>query len=291
MRGHWIGTAGAAAGNYTAYTIAGAALDGLADAVLVRAIGVADVRADSRLRWNVAFRNGGDIGISTDQEPVTRGLSILNCLITDGAVAGPLVRIGADADLNALAGVYLSHSTVFGARCNMAYEDTVTPSAVKHLMFLRGCILQEFNHKDDTFAWQAGHTNTWAVGHHVGFHGNVYLDVTNNGSLGPSAASWLGEVLEADSVRGRFTGQPMPPVFTDGTAGTGDFTLVDDAGFAAHPDTLVLAGDDLIAEADWTANLAHGRIAARRQVAPFDLTGQPRRADGSGAAGAYERGP
>ena len=291
VRGHWIGAAGAAAGDYTAYTIAGAALDGMADAALIKAIGVADVRADGRIRWNVAFRNGGEAAISTDQEPATRGLSILNCLITDGAVTGPLMRIGADGDLNGLAGIYLSHSTIFGARANLAYEDTAMPSAVKHLVFLRGCILQEFNHKDDTFAWQSGHTHTWAIGHHVGFHGNVYLDVTNNGSLGPSQASWLGEVLEVGSVRGRSSGQPMPPIFTDGTAGTGDFTLVDDASFSARPDTQTLAAADLIAEADWTVNLAHGRIAAGRHVAPFDLTGQARRTDGSGAAGAYERAP
>lgn len=291
VRGHWIGAAGAAAGDYTAYTVAGAAFDGLNHAALIKAIGVADVRADGRLRWNVAFRNGGEAAISTDQEPANRGLSILNCLITDGAITGPLVRIGADGDLNALAGIYLSHSTIFGARCNVGYEDTAAPSAVKHLVFIRGSILQEFNHKDDTFAWQSGHTRTWAVGHHVGFHGNVYLDVTNNGSLGPSAASWFGEVLEAGSVRGRSSGQPLPPIFTDGTAGTGEFTLIDDAGFAARPETLTLAADDLIAEVDWAVNLAHGRIAAGRQVAPFDLTGQVRRVDGSGAAGAYEWSP
>lgn len=200
-------------------------------------------------------------------------------------------RIGADGQLAAIANFVSMHNTIPGTgpggsnqgRQNSCYADVQnagtggTAAGVSKQMVEMFDLLFQRNSKADTFAngsqggaaTNTGRTGNWRKRYGVGDLGVVVVapDALGGSSASESGGNWLGEALPAGSA---FNVGEVNVTFADfkaGSAGAGG------GGYA-------LTG---------VGNAAYERVPGGRGVLSFDLAGNARRADGSGAAGAYER--
>lgn len=173
------------------------------------------------------------------------------------------------------------HNTVPGvgvgssnqARQNGIYADFAAAAGVQKQMVEKYDLLHQRNTKGDTFTdltTVTGRTGTWRYRYGVGSGGIVVVTGDASGGLGsapdPSGGSWSGEYLEPGStvVAGEANVSFTNNASGSAGAGGGDYSLTG-------------------------VNAAYNRVPAGAAVLKYDLAGNLRRNDGTGAAGAYER--
>jgi hypothetical protein len=173
---------------------------------------------------------------------------------------------------NTIPGVGVGSSNI--ARQLGAYADIAGTVGVPRRIVEKFELLHQRDCKTDTFTVNTtvtGRTANWRYRYGVGLIGNVVVTGDASGGLStvvdPSGGNWSGEYLEPGST---WTAGEANVVFVDNKAGSSG------AGGGSYS----LSGD---------ISAAYDRVPADRAVLRFDLAGAPRRNDGSGAAGAYER--
>lgn len=215
-----------------------------------------------------------------------RGIAIVQCL-WETKFAGPVLGISRDGNANSCENVNVQHLTIPGesstggdasARFNFCYNDSVGSARVVKEGYLRFCLLNNLNCKTDTFTSggtidPTGRTGNWFTRYRVGSFGNVIPKTqqgdstydANGGNAAGGQGNWFGEYNPSDTVGG------VSVAYTNNQAGNG----------AAGGGTYTLAGG--------AANPAVGKVPSGMAVLKYDLAGVPRKNDGNGAAGAYER--
>lgn len=212
--------------------------------------------------------------------PRARGSALVNVLIEGTSPgASAFMRISGDGNLSATKQHYIYNLGGYGEaithfRMNAGYEDGTTMTAnnwwngvgqgKKHIR-LKGCILFEFNFKTDVFALNGNNVHTWAVGYHVGFEHNAYLNGDSENVRIPGPGVHIGEVLQDSEF---VTGVWGSTAFTDwkaanGLGGDGDYKPK--AGYDAY---------NVMPIGAWPCK--------------FDLLGGERRNDGTGSLGPIE---
>jgi hypothetical protein len=208
----------------------------------------------------------------------TRGFALVqNVIERTNTANSPALQIGGDTTTLPFDNVIEYHNTIPGAgaaganigRTNRAYADVAGAAGVNKRITSRFNLWYDYNVKTDTFTGNTtatGRTGNWRVRYHVGDRGNVSVLGDDTGSgVNASGGTWAGEVWDAD---GKASGATV--TFTNNAAGTG--------GAGGGDYTLTGASND-----------AYGRVASGAAALAYDMAGRPRRTDGSGAAGAYER--
>jgi hypothetical protein len=201
-----------------------------------------------------------------------RGAAIVqNVLERANGASAAAIQISGDGAVNEIDNIVLQHNTLPGTdtvgRLNIAYADVAGAVGKKKRATLRFNLFDDFNAKGDLFTGTTtatGRVGNWAMRHSVGAKGNVAGGSTAGGDTVPAATSWLGEYWEPSS-----TASATP-------------AYVDNKGGAA-----AVGGGDYHLTGE--SNPGYGRVPAGLQALAYDLDGQPRRDDGSGAAGVYER--
>lgn len=205
--------------------------------------------------------------------PTTRGAAFVQNLFERiGTTSGVAFGVGRDGSVQPLNNIIMQYISTTGGRTNFLYNDTGTEAVPKN-GDIRYSILYQFNIKTDTFSNPTFGPNgnrigNWEPVHGVGFRGNLYTNPAANGPSAPyySSTSWNG------SYTGLAIKIAQPPAFvndqgyTAGNGGNGDYRLT-------------------------SASAALNLVPIGLSALPFDLSGVPRRNDGTGAAGAFEYVP
>jgi|GEM_PF-1873089 len=208
-----------------------------------------------------------------NSRPTTRGAAFVqNIFERIGTTSGVAFGVGRDGSVQPLNNIIMQYISTTGGRTNFLYNDTGTEGIPKN-GDIRYSILYQFNIKTDTFSNPTFGPNgnrigNWEPVHGVGFRGNLYTNAAANGPSAPyySSTSWNG------SYTGLSIKIAQPPAF------------VNDQGYSAGNGG---NGDYHLTSASAALNLVPSGLSAL----PFDLSGVPRRNDGTGAAGAYEYVP
>jgi len=182
------------------------------------------------------------------------------------------------------------HNTFVGNRGSRMYADTSAMRGVPKEGVSIGSVYGNYNLKTDSFSpGYPGNTGNWRYGYHVGLRSNISLFGSLSGSAPNLAASYLGMAWEPD-----YSTYQVSSTFSDIMALFVNYqALRNDA--ATYPG----GGDYHLAS---TTNTLSSRVpavfAAFNQaftdtvsgaVFSYDLDGKARLADGTGAAGCYER--
>lgn len=216
--------------------------------------------------------------IASDGAPpyAARGLAIVqNVFERSGTPSTAALGIGNDGQVAPFANINEHHNTIPGtagsssiARTNRAYADAAGAVGVQKRMTSRFNLFHEFNVKSDSFTSVTavtGRTGAWRYRYQVGCAGNVVVAGGSDGTTAPGEASWLGDAWPADA---RPSGAAV--TFANNAAGTG----------GAGGGDYALTG---------VGNHAYARVRPGAGVLRYDLGGNARANDGSGAAGAFER--
>lgn len=200
-------------------------------------------------------------------QPYVRGLALVQNVIESASGSGqPALSIGAFGS-DTMDNVIDQHNTVVGQRMLRAYADAASHVGVERRITGKYNIWNEYNCKSDSFDTNTtvtGRTGNWRSRYMVGQFGNVCMTgASGGGAPDPHGGSQLGEYWPEESYNVGLANVP----FADDRSGAG-------------------GGDYQVTGAD---NAAHDRVPAGMRTLAFDLAGNARRDDGSGAAGAYER--
>lgn len=219
-------------------------------------------------------RDGSVSAISAN--PLETGFHAVNFLVEGTMTSGGGAwKLHGDGDVLLIDNVMVAYSTLPGSdiatasvtRFNHGYTDVVGAAGISKFIAKRFSIFHQANIKTDTFTGSpagtvinTGRTKNWPIRYGVASWGNVMVRPDAGGG------AWTGE----HPGRGT-TANAGTVAFTDNKAGNG----------AAGSGAYTLTGQ---------TNLAYDRVPAGFAMCGFDLAGQPRRNDGTGAAGAHERG-
>jgi len=207
--------------------------------------------------YNVAFT---PINYAQSQG-VNLGLAVFGNLFESINATYPIAAISANA-YTAINDVLFFGNTCAGARVNMFYNDAAGQNGVKIKLFLRGNVYDSWWTKHDTFALDGNNIGAWSVLYNVG-----------------SRSEAQGAV--ADTGRGSFRGEVAPYGSVYGIANP--WTLNASAGENIIGNGLG-GGNYTPVAASSIANV----VRSGEAFMPFDLSGNVRANDGTGAAGAYE---
>lgn len=186
-------------------------------------------------------------------------VAIVQNLVERISSVSPGLQVSADGALATARNVLLWHVTLAGARANLFYNDEGAAPVEKLLHSVRGCILEQLNMKSDSFVHpvtgaSGARVGNWAVRNGAGFEGVLVRQPTDAEHMFRMDFDGLKSAYVADAD------------FADDRTGAGG-----DGDYRPGP-----------------GSAAIGLIGAGRAVLPRDLTGAPRRNDGTGAAGCYE---
>jgi hypothetical protein len=239
---------------------------------------------------NNRFLKQGTANLLAQDRALVNFARVQNVFETSGFSSSPAFGIGNDGQLAAITNFLSMHNTIPGVgvagsnigRQNACYADVTASASVQKTMTEMFDLLHQRNTKGDTFTGSpvgtvtnTGRTGSWRYRYGVGNVGVVTVTGDAQGALASAAnesgtgtnGNWTGEYVESGSV---VVAGEAKVTFADNKAGTGG------AGVGSY----ALTG---------ASNAAYGRVPAGRAVLRYDLAGVPRRNDGTGAAGAYER--
>jgi hypothetical protein len=224
-----------------------------------------------------ASRTGGPRGVALVQN------------VFEPVFIGSCLRIGGDSELNEFENFNCQLNTIpgptatggdGGARFNVAYNDVAAAARLNKEAILLFNNFNNTNTKTDTFDGTivdpTGRTGGYFTAYRCMSKGNVILKSNKGGDVsfdpdggvaGPSGGAWLGMhggVGDKTNVSMAFVDNKSANA--TGGPGLGDYHLANGA-----------------------ANPAVGMVPAGEAVLGKDLGGAPRKNNGDGAAGAYER--
>lgn len=183
---------------------------------------------------------------------------VQNVFERTGASGLAALQVAADNSTTNVQNVLIWHNTITGERINVGYNSSGSTALYRQNWSQRGNLFDNWNHKNDLFTTpDSGRTGSWPVGYGVGALANFERASTVNN------ADFMG----LQNILGGTLGFKNDYSYNNGGggsgAGNGDYHLT----AASSALSLVLSG---------------------AAVLPYDLDGNPRRNDGTGAAGAYE---
>lgn len=240
--------------------------------------------ADGAIVANNLFPNARATCTWGAAQDITRGFALVQNVIERAVVTSqPALQIGADGQVRPLDNVIVHYNTVPGVdstgRTNTGYTDDAGSAGVIKREYYRFNLLAEYNRKTDTFTSVTavtGRVGNWQGRYGVGYEGNVVIngDSSNggggagSGAVNADGANWLGEFWPSSNTLKAGVASIAFLTPRSGVSGTGggSYRLISDT------------------------NAAYGRVPLGRAGLSFDLAGQPRLNDGTGAAGAYELG-
>ena len=212
-----------------------------------------------------------------------RGESWVNVLlrkVRTGSTAGvigaadPIHQISSDfasgnVDQPAVTNVNRAYLSMAGARANGPYQEAGTLLIAKQVRDI-GIAASQLNTKGDVFAGAGGasgnRTGTFAYRFGNARFGIVSGDNAANNEAGYSPTAWNGDAA---------------PPLSQVNAGYGNLWV---------NDTSLAVGNNYAAAGNYTPqSVLFNRIPSGRAATAFDLAGNARRNDGTGAAGAIER--
>jgi hypothetical protein len=220
-----------------------------------------------------------------------RGAAIVqNVIERTNTASTAALDLGGDGKTQSFTTFIEFHNTLPGAggqganiaRTNRAYADVAGAAGVQKRITSRFNIYHDYNMKTDTFTTNtsvSGRTGNWRSRYHVGDRGNVSVlgdDTAQGVNLG--GASWLGEVWPSDGKPSAASISFTANAAGISGAGGGDYRLSGGANDAYGR----VGGSS-------SSGLSIGGGAASLAVLKYDMAGTLRKADGNGAAGAYER--
>lgn len=224
---------------------------------------------------------------STTLTTLSRGLYIGQCLVEVNIPASAVgMNVFADGDLTSIQNYVDVHNSAFGERCSRFYNDNTSTRIVPNGLVKRGrsmfSVYDNYNIKDDRFlGGGTGSVGGWEYEYGVGNIGNVslfgsvnriggapannaddnYLGMAWNASSSPTVHNTSGGPTQAE-VMGLFVNYTVQPRSVPAYGG--------DYRPAAYPSALT------------------DRVPAGLGAFKYDLAGNLRKQDGTGAAGAYE---
>jgi hypothetical protein len=214
--------------------------------------------------------------------------TVLQCLTESQSDSVTGLNLFADGDLTSYPGFrYDAYNGAYGARSNRDYNDTAAsnfaPSGLIKRSISVASVVMDINWKGDTFPDGApvGGCGSWGPGYRVGMrsfvsllgaHSKASTDVPHNDN---AAQPFLGMAWPAGNVPNAQALGLTPTQLMDG------FT-----NYTAYPRAVPALGGNYkpLSSATWL----HGLIPAGMQGLKYDLLGQLRRNDGTGAAGPIE---
>lgn len=202
--------------------------------------------------------------------PITRGIAIVQNVMERAVIANPAaLTVGADGTTQPMDNVIVFANTIVGDRANVAYADVAGASGISKRVTSRFNLIDERNCKTDTFTTNTtvtGRVGNWRYAHNVA-NDDVVMAASSGGGEAPGVGAWIGEFWQKPTFNlGRETVGFVTDLSRPPNPGGGDYRLTGET------------------------NGAYAKVAAGRQPLSFDLAGSGRLNDGSGAAGAYERG-
>jgi hypothetical protein len=211
--------------------------------------------------------------------PATRGIAVVQNLFEAvfGAAAKAL-ELAADSTATPVSNIVVHHNSGVGERVNMAYAETTGSVGVTKRVSRRFNLVEYWNQKSDVdqqLSTATGRVGGWYTGYGVGGLGEVCIRGSQNTFTAPDPTG-------GSPPQGNWLGMAWPPGSAP-AAGAANVSFVNPQGKITGGSG---NGDYRLSGA---SNAAYGRVPAGLSVLAFDLGGQARRTDGSGAAGAYER--
>jgi hypothetical protein len=194
----------------------------------------------------------------------TTGGSWVNNLIESTSTASKGGQLAADGSSQVVGRLYNFYNTSAGDGQNFVY-NSVNTTQVKKIGIAKFNALPDRNIKQD---WLDNTDTTTASANRTGSFSSRYgVEWRANGittpTHAPSASAYTGEVTEVGSFMGGTPGFHTDASKLGTSAGNGDYRPTTSSSFK-------------------------GMIGASEQMFPFDLLGVARKADGTGACGAFE---
>ena len=222
--------------------------------------------------WFREIRSSGTYCSLITSRNWSRGLAVIQNVFEGGVTNQTGFRLGGDGTTMASDNVLFHYNTVVGGRINHGYTDVAGAAGVIRRMRMRYNLCNDtWNCKTDTFTTNTtvtGRVGNWEHLHNVGNKGNVVTGGSANNSAPNPDTSWLG---------------PWWPAATY-NVGAGNLTFTDDKslpiGGGALGGTYSLTGG---------SNAAYAQVAANDSMLAYDIAGNARRNNGTGASGCYER--
>lgn len=222
--------------------------------------------------WFREVRSSGTLPSLISNRPWSRGLAVVQNLFEGGVPNATGLRLGGDGTSMACDNVVFDYNTIVGGRINHGYTDVAAVAGVLRRLRMRFNICNDtWNCKTDTFTTNTtvtGRVGNWEHLHNVGNKGNVVTGGSANNSAPNPDTSWLG---------------PWWPAATY-NVGAGNVTFTDDKslpiGSGALGGTYSLTG---------STNAAYDQVGSGEAKLAYDIAGNARRNNGTGASGCYER--
>lgn len=232
---------------------------------------------DGRFIYNNWFRDvrsAGQMNAVANHREYVVGMALIQNLFETSGSGQTGLRLGGDNTVQPFDNVLAYHNTFVGGRLNVAYADAAGAVGILKRLRLFGNLGNDtLNIKTDTFATTTtarGRVGNWRTRYHVDDLANVWASGSALGtSLQPDGSSWLGECADPSNrlnvgiANIHFADDQSQPIGTGPLGGIYSLTGGSNAAYDAVP-----AG---------TAMLA------------YDIAGNARRNNGTGAAGCYER--
>lgn len=222
--------------------------------------------------WFREIRSSGTYCSLITSRSWSRGLAVIQNVFEGGVTNQTGFRLGGDGTTMASDNVLFHYNTVVGGRINHGYTDVAGAAGVIRRMRMRYNLCNDtWNCKTDTFTTNTtvtGRVGNWEHLHNVGNKGNVVTGGSANNSAPNPDTSWLG---------------PWWPAATY-NVGAANVTFTDNKstpiGGGALGGTYSLTGG---------SNAAYDQVAANDSMLAYDIAGNARRNNGTGASGCYER--
>jgi hypothetical protein len=212
--------------------------------------------------------------------------NVQNVYETDAVPNNVCMNFFADGDLTFINNYIDMHNTAVGERCSRMYNDVaadlVVPNGVVKMGVSKYTIVDDYNIKTDTHIPNGGGApGNWAFTYSVGNTGNVSLFGSKSGTapVNNNLDNYLGNAWlpssEPDlSVSASLTNAQVMALFTNFTVG---------------PHASPVRGGNY--QPVNTATSLKNRVPAGKSILKYDIAGNLRKTDGTGAAGAYEAAP
>lgn len=236
---------------------------------------------DGGIWANNHFRHAGD---PLFNQPIARGFAFVQNLVelTDAPHGTVALSISADGTSHPCDNVIEQYDSIMGDKGNHFYNDsTASVVGAQKDGSMRFNLWHDWNCKSDSQGHLDGEGTTGRVGnfgphYNVESEGNLSMYGSKQGQQPGEIEGYLGDYWPPDSEPNAYINSAVPTFVDDQATGiNGTRGNTGPGGGDYH-----LTG---------ITNTAYNRVPAGRAGLSFDLEGAPRRNDGSGALGAYER--
>lgn len=239
---------------------------------------------DGRVIYNNRFYLGVFVRTSATSTLARGVANVQNIYETDTVPGDICMNFFSDGDLTFINNYIDMHNTAVGERCSRMYNDVpadqVVPNGVVKMGVSKYTIIDDYNIKSDTFTVNGGGApGNWSVMYSVGNVGNVSLFGSKSGTAptNDNSANYLGNAWLTSSepdLNLSLTNAQLMALFTS---------------YTVLPQASPVRGGNY--QPVNTATSLKNRVPTGKSILKYDIAGNLRKTDGTGAAGAYEAAP